>query len=141
MPLCRNHLASEVLHMLFVRLTPEQQQQPHLVVTDVTAGTRAFQSEIFQGGELLTHVNSQPVHTMEAYRQALRRPVRSPDGQLYLDLETDQRRRLVMRLSTVVEEEIKAAKRDLWNVNKDRLAAWGNLLNTREAESADEEDE
>ena len=68
--------------------------------------------------------------------------MRSADGKLYLDLETDQRRRLVLRLATVVEEELKAAKRDLWNVDQERLAAWGQLLRTRgETASVDEEDE
>ena len=141
MPLCQNHMTTEQLHMLFVRLTPEQQQRPHLVVTDVTAGTRAFQSEIFRGGELLTHVNGQPAKTIQEYREALRRPVRSADNKFYLDLETDQHRRLVLRLETVVEEELKAAKRDLWTVDEERLVAWGRLLNGQQLTHVDEEDE
>lgn len=141
MPLCQNHMTTEQLHMLFVRLTPEQQQRPHLVVTDITAGTRTFQSEIFRGGELLTHVNGQPVETIQEYRAALRRPVRSADNKFYLDLETDQHRRLVLRLETVVEEELKAAKRDLWTVDEERLVAWGRLLNGQQLAHVDEEDE
>lgn len=140
MPLCQNHLHTEELHMLFVRLTPEQQQQPHLVITNVTAGTRAFQSEIFRGGELLTRVNGQAVDTLAAYREALRTPTRRAD-QLYLDLETDLRRRLVLRLAAVVEEELKAAQQDLWTVDEERLVAWGRLLTGRPPSVVDEEDE
>lgn len=83
MPLCRNH--QETIQTLYavLKLTPVQRFQPHLVITHVVPGSPAHLSETFGAGDLLTHVNNQPVSTLDQVRNIVQQ-------QSHYTLKTDR---------------------------------------------------
>jgi S1-C subfamily serine protease len=71
MPLMKNHKHYKETLATFLRLKPKQRFLPWLIVTHVEPGSPADQSQSIEPGELLVHVNGQPVNTLKQLRQAL----------------------------------------------------------------------
>jgi S1-C subfamily serine protease len=69
-PLRSIHLA--VYKHLFFKLTPDEKERDHLIITYVFPNSLMAQAGILSGGELLKSVNGQDVHTMSEFRNALK---------------------------------------------------------------------
>jgi S1-C subfamily serine protease len=106
MELCKNHMTVPVTMRTYMKMQPEELQQPHVVVTHLFNGMKAETTAVLSEGDLIVRANGVDVSTLATLRRALQQPV---DGMM-LTLETERGKTLALSVAEVVAEEDRASK-------------------------------
>lgn len=128
MPLTLNHLDLFAQHMrsAYKKLShfeqPENQYEPHLVVTHILPGSLAQQARVITAGDLITHVNGSAVATIDQLRSALTACMEN-DSDDYIIIKTSTNKLLVMPKDDLVKQEGDLARDFRYKPSKPLLQA------------------
>jgi len=104
MELCKNHRTETTTFKTYVKIEPEELMRPQLIITHVFEGMKLAVTGALPVGQLVTHINDQPVTTLREARRAFSHPL----GDIMTVVIRDGRR-FTMSVEDVVAEELAAA--------------------------------
>tara|TARA_R100001163_G_C5068488_1_gene208921 strand:+ start:8742 stop:10163 length:1422 start_codon:yes stop_codon:yes gene_type:complete len=97
-PMIKSNLAKYIDH--------EERFKPKLVISKVLPGSELAKQEVIKEGQILAHVNDQPVKNLDELNVALLHPLRK-GGTYYLKIETEDNEMIMMDLDKLVKNEEK----------------------------------
>lgn len=119
MNLCKNHVKNPITMSAYVFQEPEELMQPQCIITHIFAGSHAQVLDAVHKGEVVTHVNNVPVHTLADVRAALLQPVQ---GEL-VQFTVKRGETLALAVQDVLREEQQNISSNLYKPETDILDA------------------
>jgi S1-C subfamily serine protease len=103
-PLRSIHLM--IFKHLYFKLSPDEKEKNHLVVTYVFPNSTMAQTGIMDGGEILSSVNGRRVETLDEYRDALLHPqMEPPSNTPHIEWITQDHEKVDLPLRDLLNEE------------------------------------
>lgn len=104
MELCKNHRTETATFKTYVKIEPEELMRPQLIITHIFEGMNLAVTGALPVGQIVTHINDQPVTTLNEARRAFSHPL----GDIMTVVIRDGRR-FTMSVEDVVAEELAVA--------------------------------
>jgi S1-C subfamily serine protease len=103
MNLSLNHITKNKSLIEYIK--PSKRTKPKLLITHVYSGTTISDTNIFQAGNFITHVNGMKVSNVDEYMRELQNPIKL-NGDYVLTLQNNENKMIALSLESTLKNEV-----------------------------------